>query len=182
MSAIKIKTPITSDVAISLKAGGEVFLTGVIFTARDAAHQRLHDMIARGKKLPIDLKDIVIYYAGPTPPVPGRAVGSCGPTTSSRMDLFTPELMKLGLGAMIGKGDRSLEVRNAIKKYKRVYFLATGGIGALLSTKVKASKAVLFNDLGPEAIYKMEVVDFPLIVGIDSKGNDIYDKAKWKSV
>ncbi|MDD5427652.1 MAG: FumA C-terminus/TtdB family hydratase beta subunit [Candidatus Omnitrophica bacterium] len=182
MSAIKLRTPITSQAAMSLKAGDEVLLSGVILTARDAAHKRLHDLIVRGKPVPLNLKDAVIYYAGPTPPRPGRAIGSCGPTTSSRMDPFTPELLKMGLGGMIGKGDRSAEVRKAIKKYKRVYFLATGGIGALLSTKVKAAKAILFKDLGPEAIYKMEVADFPLIVGIDPKGNDIYDKAKRKSV
>ena len=108
-------------------------------------------------------------------------IGSCGPTTSSRMDPFTPELLKLGLGGMIGKGDRSIEVKHAIKKYKSIYFLATGGIGALLSDKVKMAKPILFKDLGPEAIYKMEVVDFPLIVGIDSKGKGIYDEAKWKA-
>jgi len=178
---IKIRTPLTKDAIGSLKAGDEILLSGVIFTARDAAHKRIHDMIARGKPIPLNFKDAVIYYAGPTPPRPGKAVGSCGPTTSSRMDRFTPELLRLGLGGMIGKGDRSEEVKRAIKKYKNVYFLATGGIGALLSTKVKSAKAILFNDLGPEAIYKMEVADFPLIVGIDSEGSDIYDSAKWKT-
>lgn len=181
MKPVKIRTPLTKDLALSLKVGDEVLLSGVIFTARDAAHKRLHDSIAKGRSIPLNLKDAVVYYAGPTPPRPGRAIGSCGPTTSSRMDPFTPELLRLGLGGMIGKGDRSIEVRKAIKKYKCVYFLATGGMGALLSAKVRSAKAILFADLGPEAIYKMEVVDFPLIVGIDSKGNDIYDKAKWKS-
>lgn len=181
MKPVKIRTPLTKDVIASLRAGDEVLLSGVIFTARDAVHKILHDLLARGKAIPLNLKDAVIYYAGPTPPRPGRAIGSCGPTTSSRMDLFTPELLRLGLGGMIGKGDRSPEVIKAIKRYKCVYFLATGGIGALLSTKVKAAKPILFKDLGPEAVYKMEVVDFPLIVGIDSKGNDIYDKARWKS-
>ena len=181
MTPIKVRTPLTKESIVSLKAGDEVLLSGVIFTARDAAHKRLHDLTAKGKAIPLNLKDAVIYYAGPTPPRPGRAIGSCGPTTSSRMDPFTPELLRLGLGGMIGKGDRSREVRKTIKKYRTVYFLAIGGAGALLSTKVKSAKAVLFKDLGPEAIYKMEVVDFPLIVGIDSKGNDIYDKTRWKS-
>jgi fumarate hydratase subunit beta len=176
MKPLKIKLPLTKETIARLKAGDEVLLSGVIFTARDAAHKRLHDIIAKGKVLPLNLKEACIYYAGPTPARPGMASGSCGPTTSSRMDAFTPELLQLGLKGMIGKGDRSPEVRKAIKRYGCVYFLATGGIGALLSTKVNASRAILFADLGPEAIYEMEVVDFPLIVGIDSKGNDIYDK------
>ncbi len=181
MMPVKIKTPLEKDVISSLKAGDEVLLSGVIFTARDAAHKRLHDLIVRGKSIPLNLKDAVIYYAGPTPPRPNAIIGSCGPTTSSRMDPFTPELLRLGLGGMIGKGDRSIEVKRAIKKYRSVYFLAIGGIGALLSDKVKMAQPVLFKDLGPEAIYKMEVVDFPLTVGIDSEGNGIYDKAKWKT-
>lgn len=182
MMPVKIKTPLTKDVISSLKAGDEVLLSGVIFTARDAAHKMFHDLISRGKQIPLNLKDAVIYYAGPTPPRPNAIIGSCGPTTSSRMDPFTPELLRLGLGGMIGKGDRSLEVKRAIKKYKSVYFLTIGGIGALLSDKVKMAQPILFKDLGPEAIYKMEVIDFPLTVGIDSKGNGIYDKAKWKTL
>lgn len=181
MIPVKIKTPLEKDVISSLKAGDEVLLSGVIFTARDAAHKRFHDLIVRGKPIPLNLKNAVIYYSGPTPPRPNAIIGSCGPTTSSRMDPFTPELLQLGLGGMIGKGDRSEEVKRAIKKYKSVYFLAVGGIGALLSNKVKMAQPILFKDLGPEAIYKMEVVDFPLTVGIDSKGNGIYDKAKWKT-
>lgn len=173
---ISIRTPLTIDIRKSLKAGDEVLLTGTILTARDAAHKRLSDIIRKGKSLPINLKDAVIYYCGPTPARPGRAIGSCGPTTSSRMDHFTPDLLRLGLGGMIGKGDRSGEVVGAIKKYGSVYFLALAGAGALLSTKVRSSKAILYNDLGPEAIYKLEVKDFPLIVGIDSKGNNIYAK------
>jgi len=180
MSEIKIKTPLTKDVIKKLKIGDEVLLSGVIFTARDAAHKKLFDLLERGKHIPLNLKDAVIYYAGPTPPPPRRAIGSCGPTTSSRMDMFTPELLHMGLGGMIGKGDRSEEVRRAIKKYTGVYFLATGGIGALLSTKVKSARPILFKELGPEAIYKLEVKDFPLLVGIDSKGRNIYDKARWK--
>ncbi len=174
---INITTPLTEDVRKSLKAGDEVLLTGTILTARDAAHKRLCDTLNKGKALPLNLKDAVIYYCGPTPARPGRPIGSCGPTTSSRMDLFTPALISLGLGGMIGKGDRSDEVTKAIKKHRCVYFLATGGIGALLSTKVRSSKVILYNDLGPEAIHKLEVKDFPLLVGIDSKGNNIYGKA-----
>lgn len=180
MTALKIKTPLTKDSVAMLKAGDEVLLSGAIFTARDAAHKRLYDLIMKGKSIPLNLRDAVIYYAGPTPPRPGRIIGSCGPTTSSRMDPFTPELLRLGLSGMIGKGDRSMEVRKAIKKYRCVYFLATGGIGALLSARVKLARPILFRELGPEAIYKMEVADFPLIVGIDSKGNDIYTSAALK--
>lgn len=178
MMPIEIRTPLTKDVIAGLTAGDEVALSGVILTARDIAHKRLHELIAKGKPIPLNLKDACIYYAGPTPPRPGRAIGSCGPTTSSRMDIFTPELLRLGLAGMIGKGNRSAEVKSAIKKYKCVYFLAIGGIGALLSTKVKKAGPILFRELGPEAIYKLEVVDFPLIVGIDSKGNNIYDKTR----
>ena len=180
MKEIKIKTPLTKEIIKNLNAGDEVLLSGTIFTARDAAHKRLSDLIKKGRRVPINLKDAVIYYAGPTPPAPGKIIGSCGPTTSSRMDAFTPDLLKMGLGGMIGKGDRSEEVIDAIKKYKCVYFLATGGIGALLSTKIKSARAILFKELGPEAVYKLEVKDFPLIVGIDSKGKDIYGKAGWK--
>ena len=180
MSDIKISTPLTKEAARGLKVGDEVLLTGVIFTARDAAHKKLAELIKKGKHVPINLNDAVIYYAGPTPPRPNRAIGSCGPTTSSRMDPFTPALLQLGLRGMIGKGDRSEIVRSYIKKHSCVYFLATGGIGALLSTKVRSSKPILFKELGPEAVYKLEVKDFPLIVGIDSKGRSIYDKAEWK--
>lgn len=171
---ININTPLTEDVRKILKAGDEVLLTGTILTARDAAHKRLCDTLRKGKKLPLNLKDAVIYYCGPTPARPGRAIGSCGPTTSSRMDQFTEDLIELGLGGMIGKGDRSDKIRSAIRKHRSIYFLATGGIGALLSTRVRSSRVILYNDLGPEAIHKLEVKDFPLIVGIDSKGNNIY--------
>lgn len=174
---ISITTPLIKEARSTLKAGDEVILTGTILTARDAAHKRLHDLIRRGKRLPLNLKDAIIYYCGPTPARPGRAIGSCGPTTSSRMDPFTPDLIAQGLGGMIGKGDRSCEVISAIKKYKCVYFLAMAGAGALLSTKVKSSRVILYNDLGPEAIHKLEVKDLPLIVGIDSKGRDVYGKA-----
>jgi fumarate hydratase subunit beta len=177
---IRLVTPLTKETSKSLKAGDEVLLSGVILTARDAAHKRMSEMVKKGKRIPLNLRDVVIYYAGPTPARPGRAIGSCGPTTASRMDEFTPELIKHGLSGMIGKGDRSPEVIRAIKRHGCVYFLATGGIGALLSTKVKSSKVVLFNDLGPEAVHKLEVRDFPLIVGIDPKGNNIYANRRKK--
>lgn len=180
MSAIRLTTPLTKESIKGLKAGDEVLLSGVILTARDAAHKRLCDMLRKGRAIPLNLKDAAIYYAGPTPPPPGRPIGSCGPTTSSRMDEFTPELIELGLTGMIGKGDRSPEVVKAIRKHGAVYFLATGGIGALLATKVKSAKVVLFKDLGAEAVHMLEVKDFPLIVGIDPKGKNIYDTAKWK--
>jgi len=180
MNQIKLSTPITKQKAAALKVGDEVLLSGIIFTARDAAHKKLHDILDAGKKLPINLVDAVVYYAGPAPAPARRPIGSCGPTTSSRMDPFTPKLIKLGLRAMIGKGDRSDEVRKEIVKYGCVYFIATGGLGALLAMKVKSCRPILFKELGTEAIHKLEVKDFPLIVGIDTKGRDIYDQARRK--
>ncbi len=159
-----------------LKAGDEVLFSGTIYTARDQAHKRLAKAIANKKKLPINLKGAIIYYCGPTATPKGKVIGSCGPTTSSRMDEFTPLLLKAGLKAMIGKGSRAAEVSRAIKKYKGVYFLTYAGCGALLSKYVKRAKLVAYPDLGPEAIYKLEVKYFPLIVGIDSKGRSIYEK------
>jgi len=165
-----------------LKAGDNIFLNGIIYTARDQVHKRLAQVINKGKKLPIDLKGAIIYYCGPTKTPKGRAIGACGPTTSSRMDEFTPALLKAGLKAMIGKGARSQEVRAAIKKYKATYFLTYAGCGALLSKYVKKAGAVAYKDLGPEAIYRLEVKDFPLIVGIDARGNDIYHKKASTSI
>ena len=161
----------------NLKAGNKFFLSGIIYTARDQAHKRLIDAIRRHTRLPIDLKDAIIYYCGPTKTPKGKIIGSAGPTTSSRLDEFTPLLLKAGLIGMIGKGRRSKEVRLASKKYKAVYFLTYAGCGALLSRYIKKAKPVAYKDLGPEAIYKLEVKDFPLIVGIDARGNDIYKKA-----
>jgi len=157
-----------------LRAGDEVLLTGTLFTARDAAHRRISAMMRKGAHVPLPLKDAVLYYCGPTPAPPRGPIGSCGPTTSSRMDPFTGDILRLGVAGMIGKGARSAEVKRAIRKHKAVYFLATGGAGALLATKVKKAKPVLFRDLGPEAVYKLEVADFPLIVGIDAQGRDVY--------
>lgn len=150
-------------------------LSGVIFTARDQAHKRLVEAIKNGKKLLLDLRGQIIYYCGPTKTPQGKIIGSCGPTTSARMDDFTPLLLKAGLKGMIGKGNRSREVIKAIKKYKAVYFLTYAGCGALLNGYVKKATVIAYKDLGPEAIYRLEVKDFPLIVGIDAKGRCIYD-------
>jgi fumarate hydratase subunit beta len=158
----------------SLKAGQEVLFSGTIYTARDQAHKRLCEAIKKGQKLPIDLKDTVIYYCGPTKTPKGKIIGSCGPTTSSRMDAFTNLLLAQGLRGMIGKGSRSQEVKEAIKKYQGIYFITYAGCGALLSKYVKSAKTVAYRDLGPEAILKLEVENFPLIVAIDSNGGCIY--------
>lgn len=162
----KIKTPLKEKEIKSLKAGDEVYLSGTIYTARDQAHKRL----LKEKKPAFDLKGAVIYYCGPTKTPKGKIIGSCGPTTSSRMDEFTPYLLNKGLKGMIGKGSRSDKVRHAVKKHKAVYFLAYAGCGALISKFVKKLTAVGYKELGPEAILKLEVKDFPLIVGIDSRG------------
>jgi fumarate hydratase subunit beta len=169
----KIKLPLTLEEVMSLRINDRVLISGEVYTARDQAHKRL----TQEKKMPIDLKGAVIYYCGPTPAPRGKIIGSSGPTTSSRMDEFTPALLKKGLLAMIGKGRRSKEVIQAIKKYQAVYFLTYAGCGALLSKYVKKNEPVAYQDLGPEAILKLEVKNFPLIVGIDALGNDIYKKA-----
>ena len=173
---IKMSVPFKKEALRKLKAGDEVLLSGVIYTARDAAHKRFAELLARGRKLPLDLKGACIYYCGPTPGRPGCAIGSCGPTTGSRMDAFTPALIRLGITAMIGKGRRSDDVKKSVKKHGCVYFLAPAGLGALLAAKVRSAKIIAFRDLGPEAVYKLEVENFPLIVGIDSKGRDLYAK------
>ncbi|MBU0503930.1 MAG: FumA C-terminus/TtdB family hydratase beta subunit [Candidatus Omnitrophota bacterium] len=176
----KINLPLEKKEINKLKAGEEVFLNGIIYTARDQAHKRLVSALGkgiggdRGKEMPFDIRGAVIYYCGPAKTPKGKIIGSCGPTTSSRMDAFTPILLKCGLSGMIGKGKRSLEVRQAIRKYKGVYFLTFAGCGALLNKYIKKAGIAAYADLGPEAVYKLEVEDFPLIVGIDSKGNSVY--------
>ncbi len=170
----RINTPLTKIEIEGLRVGQRVALSGIIYTARDQAHKRLAETIHKNKKTPIDLKGQIIYYCGPTPAPRGKIIGSSGPTTSSRMDEFTPALLKKGVLAMIGKGRRSRQVIQAIKKYKAVYFLTYAGCGALLSKYVKKNESVAYKDLGPEAIYKLEVRDFPLIVGIDVKGRSIF--------
>lgn len=166
----------SKDEFSGLRAGDEVLLTGDIYTARDQAHKKLIELIRKGGKLPFDLKGQIIYYCGPTKTPPMRVIGSCGPTTSARMDKMTGPLLEAGVKAMIGKGRRSEEVRGLIKKHKAVYFLATGGAGAYLAKRVISVKPVAFKELGPEAVYRLRVKDFPLIVGIDSQGNDIFRK------
>ncbi len=172
---MRLHTPVSADFS-HVRAGDEVLLTGEIYTARDQAHQRLIALIKEGKKLPFDLRGKIIYYCGPTRTRPGKRIGSCGPTTSSRMDKMTSPLLEAGLKGMIGKGRRSEEVRRLIQKHKATYFLATGGAGAFLSQRVLSSEPLFFKELGPEAIYKLRVKDFPLIVGIDSRGTDIFKK------
>jgi len=182
METRKIKTPLTNEVITSLHAGDMVLLSGDVYTARDVAHRRLFESIIRGEKLPLDLTKAVIFYAAPTPTPPGKVIGSIGPTTSYRMDFFTPKLIENGLKGMIGKGNRSEEVVAAIKKHGAVYFGAIGGIAALSSQCVKKAELVAYEDLGPEAIRKLTVVAFPVIVINDISGNDLYAQAenKWR--
>ena len=173
---IRLKTPLTDGDVEKLKAGDKVLITGVIYTGRDAAHKRLFDLLKEGKPLPVDLKGQIIYYVGPAPAKPGHAIGSAGPTTSGRMDAYSPRLMEIGLKGMIGKGMRKKEVIEAMKKYKAVYLAATGGAAALIAKTVKKAEIVAYEDLGPEAINRLEVVDFPAIVVNDTKGNDLYQQ------
>lgn len=172
-----IQVPIQKEDAKNLRAGDYVYLTGTIYTARDAAHKRMQETLDAEESLPIDMEGTVIYYMGPSPAREGRPIGSAGPTTSSRMDKYAPNLLDLGLGAMIGKGKRSQSVIDSIIKNKAVYFAAIGGAGALLSKCIKKSEVVAYEDLGTEAIRKLEVVDFPVVVVIDSEGNDLYKTA-----
>ena len=174
--AIRLRTPLSDSDVEKLKAGDKVLITGVIYTGRDAAHKRLVDLLKEGKPLPVDLKGQVIYYVGPAPAKPGQVIGSAGPTTSGRMDAYSPKLMEIGLKGMIGKGMRKKEVVEAMKKYKAVYFAATGGAGALLAKAIKKAQVVAYEDLGPEAINRLEVVDFPVIVVNDTQGNDLYQQ------
>lgn len=171
----QILTPLTREAADSLSAGDSVLLSGVIYTARDAAHKRLIELVRAGKELPIDLRNAVVYYVGPAPAKPGQAAGSAGPTTSYRMDAYTPELLELGLRGMIGKGLRSKEVAGSMIKNHAVYFAAIGGAGALLAARIKRSEVVAYPDLGAEAIHRFEVEDLPLTVVIDTKGNNLYE-------
>ncbi len=176
--AISIKTPFTREDARCLKAGDSCLITGVIYTARDAAHKRLCELVAQGKELPVDIKDSIIYFVGPTPAKPGQAIGSAGPTTSYRMDAYSPTLISLGQTGMIGKGKRGPEVVEAMKEHGAVYFGAIGGCGALLSKCIKKAEVIAYDDLGAEAIRRLEVVDFPVVVVIDSEGNNLYQTGK----
>ena len=174
----KIQAPMSREVARSLKAGDSCLFSGVIYTARDAAHKRLCELAAQGKELPMDIKDAVIYYVGPTPAKPGQAIGSAGPTTSYRMDAYAPTLIAMGETGMIGKGKRNDDVINAMKEHGAVYFGAIGGCGALLSKCIKKAEIVAYEDLGAEAIRRLEVEDFPVVVIIDSEGNNLYQTGR----
>lgn len=172
-----INTPITKEITANLESGDYVYITGTIYVARDAAHKRMIEALERGEELPINIKDSTIYYMGPSPAREGRPIGSAGPTTASRMDKYAPVLLDLGEKAMIGKGKRTKEVIDAMIRNEAVYFAAVGGAGALLSKCIKKSEVVCYEDLGAEAIRKLEVKDFPVIVVIDSKGNNLYETA-----
>lgn len=172
-----IDTPITKEICNSLHTGDYVHISGTIYTARDAAHKRMSDILEEGNKLPVDIVNQIIYYMGPSPARENRPIGSAGPTTSSRMDKFTPRLLDLGLGAMIGKGKRSQEVMDAVIRNNSVYFAAVGGAGALLSKCITSSEVVAYDDLGTEAIRRLTVHNFPVIVVIDSQGNNLYETA-----
>lgn len=174
MAEYKLNTPLTDEAIAQLKAGDVVFLSGTIYTARDAAHKKLVDLLDQGKELPFDLKGTAIYYVGPSPAPKGRPIGSAGPTTSYRMDSFAPRLYSLGLKATIGKGKRDAATRKAMEDYTCVYFGATGGAGALLSNSITAAKVIAFDELGPEAVRELTVKDFPLLVINDSHGGELY--------
>ncbi len=172
-----LTTPLTKEKVRELKAGDTVLLTGTVYTARDAAHKRLCERLDRGEALPFDLKDAIIYYVGPTPAPPGRVIGSAGPTTSGRMDAYAPRLIAEGLTGMIGKGLRVPQVVEAMKEHTAVYFAATGGAGALLASRIESAELIAWEDLGPEAVRKLTVRDFPLTVVIDCEGHNLYEQA-----
>lgn len=172
-----MKAPFSEEEVKELKAGDYVYITGTIYTARDAAHKRMYETLGEGKELPVSMENNVIYYMGPSPAREGRPIGSAGPTTASRMDKYAPSLLDLGLKGMIGKGKRSKEVKDAIVRNKSVYLAAVGGAGALLSKCIKESEVIAYDDLGTEAIRKLTVENFPVIVVIDSEGNDLYETA-----
>ncbi len=175
-----LTTPLTKDKVNDLHSGDYVYISGTIYTARDAAHKRMYESILKGENIPIDLKDNIIYYLGPSPAREGRVIGSAGPTTSTRMDKYTPTLLDLGLNGMIGKGKRSKEVIDSMIKNKAIYFAAVGGAGALLSKKIVESEVIAYDDLGTEAIRKLRVENLPVIVVIDSEGNNLYEKTNQK--
>lgn len=177
---INIITPLTQDKARALKAGDFVLITGTIYTARDAAHKRMVESLAAGETLPVDFTDQIIYYVGPAPAQPGQAIGSAGPTTSGRMDAYTPRILEQGLRGMIGKGYRSPEVVEAMKQHGAVYFAATGGAAALIAKTIKKYEPVAYEDLGPEALARLTVENFPAIVVIDSEGRNFYNEGQAK--
>src|SRR4030042_3993391 len=180
MKVVNIVTPIDEKIIESLAAGGQVYITGVIYSARDAAHKRLVEALDKKEKLPLDIKNQIIYYMGPAPAKPGYVTGSAGPTTSGRMDPYSPRLMSEGLKGMIGKGNGTKAVKDAMKKYKAVYFAAIGGAGALISKSIKKAEVIAYEDLGAEAIRRLEVDNFPAIVINDIHGGDLYEQGKAK--
>lgn len=175
---IRITAPLDDTVTQSLKAGNMVLVSGEVYTARDAAHSRLLKALGEGEELPFSLAGSIIYYTGPCPPPPGRVIGSCGPTTSGRMDVFTPALLDAGVKAMIGKGERSPEVIEAVKRNRAVYLAAPGGAGALLSSRVREAHLIAYPELGPEAVRRLLVEDLPCVVAIDSEGNNLYHQGR----
>ena len=180
MRAIRLETPLASEAVQALRAGDEVLLSGAVYSARDAAHARLIQLLDRGEALPLDLRDAVVYYVGPTPARPGRVIGAAGPTTSSRMDAYAPRLLDLGLRGMIGKGRRSPEVVKAMRRNGAVYFGALGGAGALLARHVAASEIVCYGDLESESVRRLTLRDFPLTVAIDADGRNLYEEGMKK--
>ena len=178
MAARKITLPLTEELAKTLKAGDEVLVSGVIYTSRDAGHKRMCESLAKGEDIPFDPKDATIYYVGPTPAKPGQVIGSAGPTTSGRMDAYAPTMMSVGARGMIGKGARLPEVIEAMKQYSGVYFGAIGGAGALLAKCIKKAELIAFEDLGAEALRRLYVEDMPLVVIIDSEGNNLYESGR----
>lgn len=177
---MKLTTPLTDASVEKLRAGDTVEITGTIYVARDAAHKKMVDALDRGEKLPVDLTGQIVYYMGPSPTKPGQVIGSAGPTTSGRMDAYAPRLMEIGLKGMIGKGLRAAPVKDAIKKHKAVYFAATGGAAALISQRIKKAQVMAYEELGAEALQKLEVEDFPVIVVNDIFGGDAYEDGKKK--
>lgn len=175
---IRIGLPLDEKTAVSLKAGDSVLLSGTVYAARDEAHENMVKLLDEGKELPFDIRDASVYYVGPAPAAPGQVIGPAGPTTSGRMDAYTPRLLDQGLRGMIGKGERSDEVIEAMKRNKAVYFAAVGGAGALLSKRIISQEVIAWEELGPEALRKMQVEDFPAIVVIDAEGNDLYRRTE----
>ena len=175
-----IKPPMTDEDVMNLKIGDKVTITGTIYASRDAAHKRFIELLDQGKDLPVDLRGQIIYYVGPSPAKPGQAIGSAGPTTSSRMDAYAPKMLKYGLKGMIGKGTRSKDVLGAMKEHKGVYFIAVGGAAALLSKRIKKAEVAAYEDLGPEALRILEVEDFPVVVANDAHGGDLYKEGMKK--
>jgi len=176
MTKIKLTTPLTDEMVEKLRIGQRVLLNGVLYTGRDAAHKKMIELLAAGRDLPVDLRGQIIYYVGPSPAKPGRVIGSAGPTTSGRMDAYAPKLIALGLKGMVGKGKRSPEVIKAMKQYKAVYFAAVGGAAALISKCIKECQVVAYPELGPEAVHRLVVEDFPVIVVNDTLGGDLYEE------